>query len=149
MWRRCKRTKQKRIKLLAMGKLKERLRNQPFDLRLAVLDARIDELKRELKAAKVKWRAAWALRDERFEELDDFEQALLDDGTTGRGRGHPGDGGVRPEMGSHHGVRGGAPEENFGFLNAILSKKHAPNRRTAPRSKALVETCTIPGTHKL
>ena len=37
--------------------------------------------KRELKAAKVKWRAAWALRDERFEELDDFEQALLDDGT--------------------------------------------------------------------
>ena len=41
---RFKRTKQKRIKLLAMGKLKERLRNQPFDLRLAVLDARIDEL---------------------------------------------------------------------------------------------------------
>ena len=78
---RCKRTKQKRIKLLAMGKLKERLRNQPFDLRLAVLDARIDELKRELKAAKVKWRAAWALRDERCEELDDFEQYLLDDGT--------------------------------------------------------------------
>ena len=37
--------------------------------------------KRELKAAKHKWRAAWALRDERFEELDDFEQALLDDGT--------------------------------------------------------------------
>ena len=73
---RCKRTKQKRIKLLAMGKLKERLRNQPFDLRLALLDARIDELKRELKAAKVKWRAAWALRDERCEELDDFEQAL-------------------------------------------------------------------------
>ena len=42
--KRIKRTKQKRIKLLAMGKLKERLRNQPFDLRLAVLDARIDEL---------------------------------------------------------------------------------------------------------
>ena len=40
---RCKRTKQKRIKLLAMGKLKERLRNPPFDLRLAVLDARNDE----------------------------------------------------------------------------------------------------------
>ena len=72
MWRRCKRTKQKRIKLLAMGKLKERLRNQPFDLRLAVLDARIDELKRELKAAKVKWRAAWALRDERCEALKCF-----------------------------------------------------------------------------
>ena len=59
--KRFKRTKQKRIKLLAMGKLKERLRNQPFDLRLAVLDARIDELKRELKAAKLKWRAASAL----------------------------------------------------------------------------------------
>ena len=42
----------------------------------------------------------------------------------------------------------GAPEENFGFLNAFLRKKHAPNRRTAPRSKALVETCTIPGTCK-
>ena len=68
---------------------------------------------------------------------------------SGRGRPHRTDGGVRPEMGSHHGVRGGAPEENFGFLNAFLSKKHAPNRRTAPRSKALVETCTIPGTHKL
>ena len=76
-----KRTKQKRIKLLAMGKLKERLRNRPFDVRLAVLDARIVELKRELKAAKVKRRAAWALRDERCEELDDFEQFLLDDGT--------------------------------------------------------------------
>ena len=67
-----KRTKQKRIKLLAMGKLKERLRNLPFDQRLAVLDATIVELKRELKAAKVKRRAAWALRDERCEELDDF-----------------------------------------------------------------------------
>ena len=78
---RFKRTKQKRIKLLAMGKLKERLRNRPFDVRLAVLDARIVELKRELKAAKVKRRAAWALRDERCEELDDFEQFLLDDGT--------------------------------------------------------------------
>ena len=76
-----KRTKQKRIKLLAMGKLKERLRNRPFDVRLAVLDARIVELKRELKAAKVKRRAAWALRDERCEELDDFEQFLLDYGT--------------------------------------------------------------------
>ena len=50
--KRIKRTKQKRIKLLAMGKLKERLRNQPFDLRLALLDARIDELKRELKALR-------------------------------------------------------------------------------------------------
>ena len=78
---RCKRTKQKHIQLLALGKLKERLRNPPFDLRLAVLDARIDEHKRELKAAKLKWRAACALRDERFEELDGFEQALLDDGT--------------------------------------------------------------------
>ena len=28
---------------------------------------------------------------------------------TGRGRGHPGDGGVRPEMGPDLGVRGGAP----------------------------------------
>ena len=78
---RFKRTKQKRIKLLAMGKLKERLRNQPFDQRLAVLDARIVELKRELKAAKLKWRAASALRDERYEDLYDFEQFLLDDGT--------------------------------------------------------------------
>ena len=78
---RLKRTKQKRIKLLAMGKLKERLRNQPFDQRLAVLDARIVELKRELKAAKLKWRAASALRDERFEDLYDFEHDLLDDGT--------------------------------------------------------------------
>ena len=81
MWRRCKRTKQKRIKLLAMGKLKERLRNQPFDQCLAVLDARIVELNRELKAAKLKWRAASALRDERYEDLYDFEQFLLDDGT--------------------------------------------------------------------
>ena len=64
-----------------MGKLKERLRNPPFDLRLAVLYARNDEHKRELKAAKHKWRVAWALRDERFEELYDFEQTLLDDGT--------------------------------------------------------------------
>ena len=104
-----------------MGKLKERLRNQPFDLRLAVLDARIDELKRELKAAKVKWRAAWALRDERFEELDDFEQALLDDGTTGRGRGHPGDGGVRPEMGSHG--------EILCIYNAFSRQKRIPNLR--------------------
>ena len=79
--KRFKRTKQKRIKLLAMGKLKERLRNQPFDLRLAVLDARIVELKRELKAAKVKVRAAWAQYDARREDLDDFEQFLLDDGT--------------------------------------------------------------------
>ena len=79
--KRFKRTKQKRIKLLAMGKLKERLRNQPFDQRLAELDARIVELKRELKAAKLKWRAASALRDERFEDLYDFEQDLLDDGT--------------------------------------------------------------------
>ena len=64
-----------------MGKLKERLRNPPFDLRLAVLDARNDEHKRELKAAKHKWRVAWALRDERCEELYDFEQSLYDDGT--------------------------------------------------------------------
>ena len=72
--KRFKRTKQKRLKLLALGKLNfERLRN--------FVDARIDERERELKAAKVKWRAAWALRDERCEELDDFEQYLLDDGT--------------------------------------------------------------------
>ena len=77
-----KRTKQKRLKLLALGKLNfERLRNRPFDLRLAVFDARIVELKRELKAAKVKVRAAWALRDARCEDLDDFEQFLLDTGT--------------------------------------------------------------------
>ena len=78
-----KRTKQKRIKLLAMGKLKERLRNRPFDVRLAVLDARIVELKRELKAAKLKCRAASALRDERFKDLYDFEDLYynLDDGT--------------------------------------------------------------------
>ena len=70
---RLKRTKQKRIELMAMGKLKERLRNQPFDQRLAMLDTRIVELKRELKAAKVKVkvRAAWALRDARCEDLDE------------------------------------------------------------------------------
>ena len=76
-----KRSKQKRLKMLESGKLNfERLRNRPFDLRLAVFDARIVELKRELKAAKLNWRAS-ALRDERFEDLYDFEQDLLDDGT--------------------------------------------------------------------
>ena len=39
---RCKRTKQKRIKLLAMGKLKERLRNQPFDQQQEVVTAADD-----------------------------------------------------------------------------------------------------------
>ena len=69
-----KRTKQKRLKLLALGKLNfERLRN--------FVDARIVELERELKAAKVKVRAAWAQYDARYEDLDDFEQFLLDDGT--------------------------------------------------------------------
>ena len=71
--KRFKRTKQKRSKLLAMGKLKERLRNQPFDLRLAVLDARIVELKRELKAARLELRAASARRDQRDKDLYDFE----------------------------------------------------------------------------
>ena len=72
--KRLKRAKQKRLKLQAMGKLDcERLRN--------FVDARIDELKRELKAAKVKVRAAWAERDARCFDLDDFEQFLLDDGT--------------------------------------------------------------------
>ena len=72
--KRFKRTKQKRLKLLALGKLNfERLRN--------FVDARIVELEREQKAAKVKVRAAWALRDARCEDLDDFEQFLLDDGT--------------------------------------------------------------------
>ena len=33
----------------------------------------------------------------------------------------------------YHGVRCGAPEFFFGLLNAFLSKKHAPNRRTAER----------------
>ena len=69
-----KRTKQKRLKLLASGKLNfERLRN--------FVDARIDERERELKAAKVEVRAAWAERDARCFDLDDFEQFLLDDGT--------------------------------------------------------------------
>ena len=69
-----KRTKQKRLKLLALGKLNfERLRN--------FVDARIVERERELKAAKVKVRAAWAERDARCFDLDDFEQFLLDDGT--------------------------------------------------------------------
>ena len=69
-----KRTKQKRLKLLALGKLNfERLR--------IFVDARIVELKRELKAAKVKVRAAWAQYDARREDLDEFEQFLLDDGT--------------------------------------------------------------------
>ena len=31
-------------------------------------------------------------------------------------------------MGSHHGVRGGAPEENFGFLNAILWLKREQSK---------------------
>ena len=66
-----------------MGKLKERLRNEPFDQRLAKLDARIVELKRELKAAKLELSAALALRDQRDEELYDFEDEYynLDDGT--------------------------------------------------------------------
>ena len=69
-----KRSKQKRLKLLESGKLNfERLRN--------FVDARIDERERELKAAKVKVRAAWAERDARCFDLDDFEQFLLDDGT--------------------------------------------------------------------
>ena len=76
--KRFKRTKQKRIKLLAMGKLKERLRNQPFDLRLAVLDARIDELKRELKAARLESRAASARRDQRYKDLCGFECQYYD-----------------------------------------------------------------------
>ena len=72
--KRLKRAKQKRLKLLALGKLNfERLRN--------FVDARIVELERELKAAKVKVRAAWAERDARCFDLDDFEQFLLDDGT--------------------------------------------------------------------
>ena len=62
------------MKLLALGKLNfERLRN--------FVDARIDERERELKAAKVEVRAAWAERDARCFDLDDFEQFLLDDGT--------------------------------------------------------------------
>ena len=74
--KRFKRTKQKRLKLLALGKLNfERLRN--------FVDARIVELKRELKAAKLELSAALALRDQRDEELYDFEDEYynLDDGT--------------------------------------------------------------------
>ena len=95
--------------------------------------------------------SVWAVRDVStpWPTEEGVRRLLLIVAASGRGRPHRTDGGVRPEMGSHHGVRGGAPEENFCFLNAFLSQKHAPNRRTAPRSKALVETCTIPGTHKL
>ena len=72
--KRLKRAKQKRLKLQAMGKLDcERLRN--------FVDAKIVELEREQKAAKVKVRAAWAQYDARREDLDEFEQFLLDDGT--------------------------------------------------------------------
>ena len=72
--KRLKRAKQKRLKLQAMGKLDcERLRN--------FVDAKIVELEREQKAAKVKMRAAWAQYDARREDLDEFEQFLLDDGT--------------------------------------------------------------------
>ena len=39
------------------------------------------------------------------------------------GRPHRTDGGVRPEMWAHHGGRRGAPEENFGFLNAFRTRK--------------------------
>ena len=34
----------------------------------------------------------------------------------------------------------------FGLYNAFLDKKRIPRRRTAPRSKALVEPCTNVGT---
>ena len=69
-----KRSKQKRLKMLESGKLSfERLRNY--------VDAKIVELEREQKAAKVKVRAAWAQYDARREDLDEFEQFLLDDGT--------------------------------------------------------------------
>ena len=68
-----KRSKQKRLTLLESGKLNLRLRN--------FVDAKIVELEREQKAAKVKVRAAWAQYDARREDLDEFEQFLLDDGT--------------------------------------------------------------------
>ena len=68
-----KRSKQKRLELLESGKLNLRLRN--------FVDAKIVELEREQKAAKVKMRAAWAQYDARREDLDEFEQFLLDDGT--------------------------------------------------------------------
>jgi hypothetical protein len=68
-----KRSKQKRLTLLESGKLNLRLRN--------FVDAKIVELEREQKAAKVKMRAAWAQYDARREDLDEFEQFLLDDGT--------------------------------------------------------------------
>ena len=64
--KRLKRAKQKRLKLQAMGKLDcERLRN--------FVDARIDELKSELKAARLALRAASARRDQRYVDLYDFE----------------------------------------------------------------------------
>ena len=47
----------------------------------------------------------------------------------------------------YHGVQG-EPRKKMGLLNAFLSKKHAPNIdvQHLVRTKALVETCTNPGT---
>ena len=59
-------SKQKRSKLLASGELNfERLR--------IFVDARILELERELKAARLALRAASARRDQRYVDLYDFE----------------------------------------------------------------------------
>ena len=64
--KRLKRSKQKRSKLLASGELNfERLR--------IFVDAKILELERELKAARLESRAASARRDQRYVDLYDFE----------------------------------------------------------------------------
>ena len=63
--------------ILMAGFFRSRGRAKPI-LKAALLKIQEVEL---LKAAKHKWRVAWALRDERFEELYDFEQSLYDDGT--------------------------------------------------------------------
>ena len=69
--KRLKRSKQKRSKLLASGELNfERLR--------IFVDARILELERELKAARLESRAASARRDQRYKDQCDFECQYYD-----------------------------------------------------------------------
>ena len=64
-------SKQKRSKLLASGELNfERLR--------IFVDARILELERELKAARLESRAASARRDQRYKDQCDFECQYYD-----------------------------------------------------------------------
>ena len=69
--KRLKRSKQKRSKLLASGELNfERLR--------IFVDAKILELERELKAARLESRAASARRDQRYKDQMSFEYQYYD-----------------------------------------------------------------------